>query len=269
MIVIPLALLFLFGAPQKATTPADPTSQKNLEQAKSKYEAYRQAAIHINDLAGKIHSEADARAFIDAVAEQLAKHRYQYWTAIGIRHRVARAEYAAVADASGLIPEQRIVDVWNEYIREINAPAEALTTVSEVHNLRDGLYYSGHTMWERQLNQSLWTMPNVVALDTYGEIANGCRAIETLKIIYNMHEWFQNLLSARERVQKGVLASDLAAERQGQATAPQGKISSYRLVAGVDQSPVCLAAMRYRQEHGDAAYRSLLKRLFDELFPKE
>ncbi|MGB2602542.1 MAG: hypothetical protein WBC78_03035 [Candidatus Sulfotelmatobacter sp.] len=182
---------------------------------------------------------------------------------------MARAEYAAVADASGLIPEQRIVDVWNEYIREINAPAEALTTVSEVHNLRDGLYYSGHTMWERQLNQSLWTMPNVVALDTYGEIANGCRAIETLKIIYNMHEWFQNLLSARERVQKGVLASDLAAERQGQATAPQGKISSYRLVAGVDQSPVRLAAMRYRQEHGDAAYRSLLKRLFDELFPKE
>jgi hypothetical protein len=268
MIVIPLALLFLFGAPQQATTPAGPTSQQNLEQAKSKYEAYRQAAIHINDLAGKIHSEVDARAFIDAVAEQLAKHRYQYWTAIGIRHRVARAEYAAVADASGLIPEQRIVDVWSEYTPEIDAPVEALTTVAEVHNLRDGLNYTGQTMWERQLNQSLWTMPNVAAIDADGRIAGGCRALEALKIIYNMHELFQNLLSARERVQKGVLASDLAAQRQGQAPAPQAKIVG-RLRAVADQNPVRLAAMRYQQERGEGAYRNLLKRLFDELFPKE
>lgn len=268
MIVIPFALLILFGAPQQASAQTAPTSQQNLEQAKAAYEVYRKAAIHINDLAGNIHSEADARAFIDAVAERLAKHRYQYWTAIGIRHRLARAEYAAVADASGLIPEQRIVDVWNEYIRDIDAPAEALTTVAEVHNLRDGVNYTGQKMWERQLNQSLWTMPNVAAIDADGRIASGCRALEALKIIYNMHEWFQNLLSARERVQKGVLASDLAAQRQGQATAPQGKIVG-RLQAIADQNPVRLAAMRYQQEHGEGAYRSLLKRLFDELFPKE
>jgi len=114
MIVIPLALLL--AAPQAAVPQqSELTQQQRLEQAREKYEPIRQAAIHVNELAGNIHSESDARAFIDAVAEQLTGHKHQSWTTRSIRHRVAHAEYQAVSDPAGLIPEQRIVDVWNEY----------------------------------------------------------------------------------------------------------------------------------------------------------
>jgi hypothetical protein len=267
MIAIPLALLLLSGAPQQASTPADLTSQKTLEQAKARYEVHRQAAIRINDLAGNIHSEEDARGYVDAVAEQLAQHRYQYWTTISVRHRVARAEYTAVSDASRLIPEQRVVNVWNEYVREIDAPPEALATVAEVHNLRDSLHYSDQRLW-KGLSQSLWTMPNVEGVEADGGVSDGCRAVEALKVIYHMHELFPNLLRARERVQQGILVSEVAAPRQAEAAAPQGRIVAH-IEVRTDQNPVRLAALRYQQAHGESAYRDLLKKLFDELFPKD
>jgi hypothetical protein len=270
MSVIPLALLLLAAAPQLPDKTPDLASQQTLEQGRKRYEAYRQASIQIDELAGSIHSEADARAFVDAVAEQLTEHRHLFWTALSIRHRVARAEYAAVSDPSRRIPEQRIADVWNEYVREIDAPEEALVTVVELHNLRDGMYYSNQISWKKQ-HQSLWTMPDVNAVDEDGKVANGCRAVEALKIIYQLHEFYQNLLSARERVKKGVLISDLAAQRQReQSTDSQPKPvvrAELRVVA--NQNPVRLAANRYQQEHGEDADQQLLKRLFNELFPKE
>src|SRR5258708_7092403 len=93
---------------------SDLTLQQKLEQHKARYESVRQTGIHINELAGNIQSEAGARAFVDAVAEVLSDHSHQMWDRDSIRHRVAVAEYAAVSDPSRLIPEQRIVDVWNE-----------------------------------------------------------------------------------------------------------------------------------------------------------
>ncbi len=267
MIVIPFALLVLFGPLQQQNTPADLTSQQSLEQAKAKYEVSRQAAIQVNDLAGNIHSEAEARAFVDAVATRLFQHSFQYWNTLNIRRRVAHVEYAAVSNPSDLIPEQRIVDVWNEYVREINAPEEALATVAEVHNMRDGMYFFEERLWKGQ-SQSLWTMPNVQAVDATGKLASGCRAVEALKILYHMHELFQNLLSARERVQKGILISEVAEQRQEQNTASMGRTTSV-LRAVASQNPVRLAAARYLQENGEAAYQRLLKRLFDELFPTE
>jgi hypothetical protein len=267
---IPLALLLLLATPQVPDKAADVASQQSQESGRARYEAYRQASIHANELAGNIHSEADARAFVDAVAEQLTGHRYLFWTALGIRHRIARAEYATVSDPSRLIPEKLIVDVWNEYAREIDAPEESLVTVAELHNLRDGMYYSNRVLWKKQ-HESFWTMPDVHAVDEDGKVANGCRAVETLKIIYNLHEFYQNLLSARERVQKGVLVSDLAAQRQReQSAASQPKpVARAQLRAVANQNPVRLAANRYQQEHGEDAYQQLLKRLFNELFPKE
>jgi hypothetical protein len=270
MVAIPLAMLLLFGAPQQSGKPPDLTSPQSLEQGRARYEAHRQAAIHIDELAGNIHSEADARAFVDAIAEQFTEHRYQFWTTFSIRRRVAHAEYAAVSDPSGLIPEQRIVDVWNEYVREIDAPAETLVTVAQVHNLRDAVYYSSQRMWQRPM-QTLWTMPNVHAVDADGKVASGCRAVEALKVVYQMHESFLSLLSARERAQKGILPSELAAQRREQGSLSQATPvkSQAQWRALTTENPVRLAAYRYLQAHGESAYRQLLKRLFAELLPKE
>src|ERR1700682_5845318 len=105
---ISLAGVFLLAARQQPNPHSQPTHQQSTEQAGEKREQARQAAVHLNELAGNIHSEADARAFVDAVAEQFSGGQPQTWTTRSIRHRVARAEFHAVSDSAQLIPEQRI-----------------------------------------------------------------------------------------------------------------------------------------------------------------
>src|SRR5262249_27111640 len=136
--------------------------RQKTEQARVAHEQIRQTAIRINEMAGSIHSEADARTFGGALAEELTGHNDMVWTTKSIRHRVAHAEYEAVSDQSRLIPEQRIVDVWNEYVREIDAPEEALITVAELHNLRDAMYTGASRFgWKQDVAQAIWTMPNI------------------------------------------------------------------------------------------------------------
>jgi hypothetical protein len=290
MIVIPLVAVLLLGAPQQAD-PSQPGPRQlqagpsqsqwtpeqreqirqKQEQFRLQHEPTRQRAIHINDLAGNIRSEADARAYVDAVAGELTGHRPMSWTTRSIRHRVAHAEYQSATDSSHQIPEQRIVDVWNEYVREIDAPAETLVTVAELHNLRDAMYTSASKLaWKPEFGQSIWTMPNIYALGADGEVASGCRALEALKVIHDMHDLFANVRSARERVQKGVLVSDLIKKRE-ENPAPVGKavLTVGGLHATIGFNSVEPFAYRYQQEHGERAYQQLLHRLFAELFPAE
>ena len=247
--------------------------KRKMEQARIAHESARKAALHINDLAGNIHSEADARTFVDAVAKALTGHQHLFWTGLSIRHRVAHAEYETVSDPSRLIPEQRVVDVWNEYVREIDAPEEALVTVAELHNLRDSMYALAHYIsWKQDLGQSIWTMPNIYALDSDGRVASGCRAIEALKIIHDMHEMFMNVRAARDRVAIGMLTSDRLKEREQNPVPSPAPVLRSQLVAkthfGVYQDPIRSAAFRYQREHGESAYQQLLRRLFAELFPE-
>jgi hypothetical protein len=270
MIAIPLIILFLLGAPQQPGLSTEPTAQQSLEQAKARYEAYRQAAIHINELAGNIHSEADARAFVDAVAERLGGEELPSWATASIRYRVAHAEYGAVSDPSKLIPEQRIVNVWNEYVRELDAPEKTLVTVAEVHNLRDAQYTMTKSMWKKeQFPQSLWTMPDVYAVGSDGKVANGCRAVEALRILHDMFRSFPSVQSARERVQKGVLLSDLIKQPKNDAVSRPPTVRSHLASASEDTMPVLAAEIRYVQAHGEVDYRRLLERLYEELFPAE
>lgn len=267
MNAIPLALVF--AALQQPAQQSDPTQQHRLEEAREKYESIRQAAIHLNELAGSIHSEADARAFVDAVAERLTGNEHQSWTTRGIRHRVAHAEYEAIADPSRLIPEQRIVDVWNEYVRELDAPEETLVTAAEIHNLRDAMYTSSQFMWKREgFPQSIWTIPNIYASDADGKVVDGCRAVEALKILHDMFYFFQTVHSARERVQKGVLLSDSVRLRKQEVT-PLSKTTRGELRAISNTNPLLLAESRYLRAHSERDYRHLLERLFAELFPSD
>jgi len=254
-------------SPQSEPVRHSQATPEELELARQKYEPIRQAAIHLNELAANIHSEADAMAFVDAAGEHLAGHDLPNWTTKSIRRRVAHFEYEAVADSSHLIPEQNIVNVWNEYVRELDAPEEALVTVVEIHNLRDGMFSSSQFLWKKTGMQSFWTIPNLYAVDADGKVANGCRAVEALKILHDMFYRFENLRGARERVRKGVLASDLARQREktGDARPP---VIRAQLMA-LPPSPVQPAVSRYFQAHSQLDYMNLLERLFGELFPAE
>lgn len=282
MLAIPLVAALLMGTPQQADARQPyrpqwtPEQQEQIkqkqEQFRKQHEPVRQRAIHINDLAGNIHSEADARAYVDAVAEELTGHQHMSWTTRSIRHRVAHAEFEAVTDASRQIPEQRIVDIWNEYAREIDAPEEAIVTVAELHNLRDSMYLgASRYAWKRELSQSIWTMPNVYATDANGQLANGCRAVEALKIIHDMHDTFMNVRIARQRVQKGVLASEDFKERSLNPAQPLKPMFAPEEIRALSTRSDLIrpAAYHYQEQHGERAYQQLLRRLFAELFPAE
>jgi hypothetical protein len=261
---IPLALLLLFVAPQQPLhQQPEPELQRRAAEVR---EDTRQAAIHINDLADNIHSEADAQAFVDAVAERFTSDQFQSWMTRAIRQRVAHAEYQAVSNPAQSIPEQHVVDVWNTYVRELDASEETLATVAEIHNLRDGMYTATQSVWKKG-GQQLWTIPGIYAVGADGKVAGGCRAVEALKIFHDLSFSFQNLQGARERVQKGILASDSIRQRD-KNSAPRPQQVRGELRATRDANPVRLAEIRYVQAHGELDYQRLLSRLFEALFPE-
>jgi hypothetical protein len=262
--MIPLALLFalVVAAPQSNSTESQTSVQ---ERAPAEYERHKQAAIRINELAGRIHSEADASAFVAEIAGVFAKELPAAWATSSIRQRVAHAEYEATSDPAKFISEQRIAEVWNQYVQEIAAPEEAIISTAEIHNMRDAEFTVAQLMWARG-NQTVWTMPNVYALRPDNKVADGCRAVETVRVIYDLENLFQNLRGARDRLRKGIVPSEQAAKRIEGAD-PQSPRAG-RLEVRVDTNPIRLAEQRYVREHGSEAYGQLLMRLFGELFPR-
>jgi len=266
MIVSTLALALLFASGLEQSSPADDTREPMLQQSQEKVEAARQAAIRINDLAANIHSENDAENFVDAVAAQAMGNDHWTWTILLIRQRVAHAEYEAVGDPARLIPEQRIVAIWNEYVRELNAPEETLVTVAELHNLRDAMYAGSLRMWKKErFPQSMWIAPNIYAVGGDGKVADGCRAVEALKIFHDLFRFPEILQSARDRVQKGILVSDLMAQPKQEATSRPVAQSS--LKGSTQVHAVMSAQYGYLQAHSEQDYQRLLERLLEELFP--
>src|SRR5579863_3294356 len=242
-------------------------SQVALQQhAHDAFERHRQAAIRINDLAARIHSQADADAMISEIADLFNKELPPVWALSIIRQRVAHDEFEAASNPTKLMPEQRVADVWNQYAREIGAPDEAIVSVAEIHNMRDAQFTMAQMMWVRA-NQTIWTMPNMYALGSDGKVADGCRALDAIRVIHDLVGLFQNLRAARERVQKGIVVSDKI-KKPTEEQKTQGRTVG-RLEAHLDSNPIRPAELRYLQDHGSVAYDLLLVRLFDELFPAE
>jgi hypothetical protein len=257
------ALIVAACQQQGSSTESQATMQQH---ARDEYEHHKQAAIRINELAGRIQSEADASALVSEIAGLFAKELPPAWASSGARQRVAHAEYETVRNPARLISEQRIVDVWNQYVKEIGAPDEAIVSVAEIHNMRDGSITVAQLMWARG-TQTIWTMPNVFALGADGKVADGCRAVEALRVIHDLDDLFQNLRGARDRLQKGVVPSEEIKKRVGEPNRQSHGI--VRFEAHADTNPIHPAERRYVQEHGSEAYTQLLFHLFDELFPSE
>lgn len=257
-----LALTFL-GLQQGTVTSNDQTSAE--QRASLDRERHRQAANQINELAEAIHSEADAVVFVDKVAEFFADTLPLIWVTRSVRQRVAHAEFEAVSNPSRLIPEQRVADVWNKYVREIGASDEALVTAGEIHNLRDADFAISKVWWSRT-NLTIWTMPNVYAVGSDGRVAEGCRAVETLRVLYDLDKLFDNLRGARDRVRRGILLSDEIGKRLDNPSANQK--TTARLEAHMDTNPLRSAEYRYMQEHGPYILSGVVEKLFDELFPQ-
>jgi hypothetical protein len=259
-------VVFALAFPQQSNPIADEQA-RILQQAISAREESRRMAVQLNEMAGNIRSEADARSVVDLVAKIFEKELPPAWARRSVRKRLARAEYEAVTDPSHLIPEQRIADVWNEYVR-VGAPDEALVTVAEIHNMRDAQYAGGQILWTKDINRSIWTMPNISGIGPDGKVADGCRALEAVLLIFDMDNQFENVLGARERVQKGIIASDEFKKRVENPSQGERTTTSAYLRVSTSTNPLHPAEQQYLRDHSFAAFNQLLERLYNRLFPE-
>lgn len=224
----------------------------------SRYEIYRQRAIEINDLAGHIDSQEDAQKLVKMVAAEFSDDLPPGWATRALRNRIARAEYESATDSRLLIPERRITDAWNEYLEKIGAPREYFVTPEELHTLRDSLNTSARLGWARY-SQNIWTIPNIYAMGQDGKVASGCRALEALRVVWDLGNEPENLLGARELIKKGVLFSDLVKK--------PSKPSHAALERQIASNRVEEAGRQYLQAHGAGALEHAIRELLDELFP--
>ena len=259
-----LVLALVFGYPQQESSKTEEQAAAQ-RQASLLFERHRQAAIRMNELAAHINTEADARAFVDEVADMFADSLPPAWATSGIRERIAHAEYEAISDPLRQVPEQRIADVWNKYVREIGASEEAVVTAAEIHSMRDATFATAQVMWLRGTNQTAWTMPNIFAVGVDGKVAEGSRAVEAIRVIYDLDRVFDNLRSARERLRKGIVASD-AIKKSLENTSTNQKTTA-RLVVRIDTNPLRPAEYKYVHEHGADHLIQLVVMLAEELFP--
>jgi hypothetical protein len=240
-----------------------PTQTNADKKAGTRIALFEERTRQINDLAGNIQSPDDAHRIVDLIAEVFADDLPPAWSTRSIRDRIAHAEYASAGRHAKLIPEQQLVDAWNRYITTIGASHDAIVTVAEIHNLRDGSYTMAQFMWSRGPG-NIFAMPNIYATGQDGKVADGCTAVEALRVLYDLSNQFGNLREARERVKQGVMISDtfrpLAHGTAGVSMRVSGGLA-------VRDNPVEDAEIRYTQEHGAIAMDLAIETLLYDLFP--
>jgi len=97
-----------------------------------------------------------------------------------------------------------------------------------------------------------------------GNLADGCRTIEALRVIWDIANLFENLRVARERVRKGITASDLMKKSK---EAPPSEPVQAKVMVSVSDNPVSVAERRYVREHGPSGLNRTIEDLVFDLLP--
>ncbi len=244
----PVALLM--SRYMRARTPKTSIPTDYREQA----QRLREQAERLNVLAATIQIPADARRLVDFLAGIFSDELPPAWTIGALFDRIAQAEFAAVTDSERLIPESRLAHAWNTYVGTVHAPDGSYVTPAEVHNLRDAFYAVSRLSWDRG-SRNIWSVPSVYATQPDGKLASGCRAVESIRIFWDLANMPDNLKAARNRVNEGVLISDQLRERQTRPIASGGVV---RLEARVISNPLEVAARQYIKDNGVAAYSKVV-----------
>ena len=206
--------------------------------------------LRLNELASNIHTVADARRFIDAMTELFADDLPPAWTTESLRNRLAQSEYLTVTDPHKRISEQHLAAAWNTYITAIDASTDSQVSAAEIHYLRDAHFTIARQMWDRG-SRNLWLLPSIFAVQPDGTLAPACRLVESLRILYDLDRFPENLRTARENIAKGILASDLMKQAPQQSSSATGGRAYLQARSGTPQpgstsDPAEAAARRKR-----------------------
>jgi hypothetical protein len=259
-----LPICFLSAQHPNPQAPRLP-SPDALRRAAEQGQRMRARATAINELAGRIQSRDDARKLVDLVAAEFADELPPRWATRSIRNHIARAEFETAADPGSLIPEQRVADAWNDYLQKIGAPQDAYVTSAEIHVLRDSLYVDAQFFWARG-NQSIWTVSNIYAVGPDGKVADGCRAIEVLNILWQLANQPRVLHGMRELIKKNQRLSDMIKEPSKPPSPESEKAYFTAQVIQMPPNPVEQAALHYMREHGMRALNGAIEGLLKDLF---
>jgi hypothetical protein len=213
---------------------------------------YRQQAEQLNQLASTIQTSADARRFVDFVADLFCEETPSAWTSNSVRSRIAQAEFAAVSDPQTAIPESRVAEAWNAYVDTIGAPEDQKVAPAELHNLRDAFLATARAGWNRTY-RNFWLTPSIYATLPDGDLAPGCRAVESIRLLWDFANNPDNVKAARDRVSKGELLSDLY-RKPPQSPASSATGSSWVSAGMRSPYPIELAQRNYIQMHGNKAF---------------
>ena len=112
----------------------------------------------LNQFAANIQTPADARRFVDFLADLFSKDTPSMWTTNSLRNRIAQAEFSAVSDPQTAIPDPRLAAAWNAYVDTIGAPADQKVTPAELNNLRDEFLTTARFAWNSG-SRNFWLAP--------------------------------------------------------------------------------------------------------------
>jgi hypothetical protein len=246
---------------QQANRPGfrqpSPEVMRKIAEQRRTMEAHANA---INDIADNIHSTDDALQLVGLVAAEFSADLPPRWVTGSVRKRIAHAEYESATNPGALIPEQRIADVWNDFVKRIGAPQETTLAAADVHYLRDAQYVSARIFWVRE--KDVWTIPGVFAVGPDGSIANGSRALEAIRLLWLLGSNEDDFAGIHAAAQKGVLFSDLIKQ---QAKSGSGQGQGKVLIARMVSYPVQQAAFRYQRDHGARALNRAIEDLLKNL----
>src|SRR5262249_53305324 len=116
---------------------------------------------------------------------------------------------------------------------------------------------------------NLWLMPNVYHVDSSGNLAPGCRAVEALKMLHTLNELFSNAISARERLRQGPLTSRTVETRPTSGLS-QGQIRERRIAfarAQEKEQQLRRVELEYVKQHGNKAYEAIVREMIDGVLP--
>ncbi len=238
--------------------PPSPEVMRHMDEVRRRD---RDHAIVMNYLASDIKSPDESRKLVDLVVAEFSDEMPHRWVSRSIRDRVARAEYNSATDPGSLISEQHIADVWNEYIQKIGAPRETMLNAAEIHYCRDAQYVSAQLSWTNY-EKDIWTIPGVFALGADGKVAKGARALEAIRLLWQMGNIEDDFAGIHSQVEKGVLLSDLYPHPERPIPPSQ---RSGTMIGMTVSFPVRNAAFQYMHDHGARALNRAIEDLLKNL----
>jgi len=223
-------------------------------------EAQRERLTTINDLAATASDITATRKLVGMTFSLLAPEAPDRWTDPVLCERLAEAEFLSITTRGGLISEERVATAWNNYAKVINLPSADIVTSAEIHSLREGSKAASDFLWNRG-NRSLWTLPNIYALDSNGRLASGCRVLETLRILWDLNVHIENLEGARQRL------NAKAPTPSAQLSTPSGRIPGAMMLQSAlqQESTTQIAEKAFVRMNGDKALHNAKEEMLNDV----